>query len=64
MGWWQKKFSQQQKWLDNNDISMYSTHNGGKSIVAERFIRTSEGKFYKNITANDSKSFGCLNKLV
>ena len=28
------------KWLANNDISMYSTYNEGKSVVAERFIRT------------------------
>ena len=28
------------KWLKDNDISMYSTHNEGKSVVAERFIRT------------------------
>ena len=27
-------------WLENNDIEMYSTHNEGKSVVAERFIRT------------------------
>ena len=26
---------------------MYSTHNEGKSVVAERFIRTSKGKTYK-----------------
>ena len=26
---------------------MYSTHNEGKSIVAERFIRTSKNKIYK-----------------
>ena len=26
------------KWLKNNGISMYSTHNEGKSVVAERFI--------------------------
>ena len=25
------------KWLDDNDIGMYSTHNEGKSAVAERF---------------------------
>ena len=24
-------------WLQNNDIVMYSTHNEGKSVVAERF---------------------------
>ena len=29
-----------QKWLGDNDISMYSTHNEGKSIVVERFTRT------------------------
>ena len=28
------------KWLQDNDIVMYSTHNEGKSVVAERFIRT------------------------
>ena len=28
------------KWLKNNDIEMYSTHNEGKSFVAEIFIRT------------------------
>ena len=28
------------RWLSNNDIIMYSTFNEGKSVVAERFIRT------------------------
>ena len=28
------------KWLQDNNIVMYSTHNEGKSVVAERFIRT------------------------
>ena len=32
------------KWLEDNNIEMYSTHNGGKSIVAERFIRTLKTK--------------------
>ena len=31
-------------WLQDNDIEMYSTHNEGKSVVAERFIRTLETK--------------------
>ena len=35
-----------QKWLDDN-ILMYLTHNEGKSVVAERFIRTLKVKFYK-----------------
>ena len=29
-----------QEWLDNNDISIYSTHNEGKSVIAEKFIKT------------------------
>ena len=54
-----------QKWLDDNDILMYSTHNEGKSVVAERFIRTLKGRIYKKMTVNDSKScLGYLNKLV
>ena len=32
------------KQLDNNDILMYSTHNEGKSIFVERFIRSLKGK--------------------
>ena len=30
---------------------MYSTHNEGKSVVAERFIRTLESKIYKYMTS-------------
>ena len=29
-----------EKSLKDNDIDMYSIHNEGKSVVAERFIRT------------------------
>ena len=39
------------KWLQDNDIVMYSTHNEGKSVVAERFIRTSKDKIYKYMTS-------------
>ena len=39
------------KWLSDNDIIMYSTYNEGKSVVAERFIRTLKNKLYKQITA-------------
>ena len=28
-----------QEWLDNNDILMYSTHNEGKPVIAERLIK-------------------------
>ena len=34
-------------WLEKNNIEMYSTHNEGKSFVAERFIRTLKTKIYK-----------------
>ena len=39
------------KWLKDNDISMYSTHNEWKSVVAKRFIRTQKNKIYKHTTS-------------
>ena len=39
------------KWLRDNDIVMYSTYNEGKSVVAERFIRTLKSKIYKYMTS-------------
>ena len=39
------------KWLKDNDIEMYSIHNEGKSVAAERFIRTLKTKIYKYMTA-------------
>ena len=39
------------KWLQNNDIAMYSTHNEGKSVVTERFIRTLKNNIYKHMTS-------------
>ena len=39
------------KWLSDNDIIMHSTYNEGKSVVAERFIRTLKSKLYKHMTA-------------
>ena len=39
------------KWFSSNDIIMYSTINEGKSVVAERFIRTLKNKSYKHMTA-------------
>ena len=32
------------------DMEMYSTHNEGKSAVAERFIKTLKSKIYKYLT--------------
>ena len=39
------------KCLQDNDIVMYSIHNEGKSVVAERFIRTFKSKIYKYMTS-------------
>ena len=47
------------KWLKDNIFyclsaifyAMYSTYNEGKSVVAERLIRTLKNKIYKQMTA-------------
>ena len=39
------------KWLKDNSIEMYSTHIQGKSVVAEKFIRTLKNKIHKHMTA-------------
>ena len=38
-------------WLEKNDIEMYSTHNEGTYVIAERFIRTLKNKIYKYTTS-------------
>ena len=38
-------------WLKDEGIEIYSTYNEGKSVVAERFIRTLKNKLYKHMTA-------------
>ena len=37
--------------LQDNDIEMYSTYNEGKSVVAERFVRTLKNKICKYMTS-------------
>ena len=37
-------------YLKENNIEMYSTFNEGKSVVAERFIKTLKNKIYKHMT--------------
>ena len=39
------------KWLDNNNILLYSTHNEDKSVITERFIKTLK---VKSILKNDN----------
>ena len=41
---------------------MYSTHNEGKSVVAERFIRTIKNKIYKYMTSISENVY--IDKLV
>ena len=47
--------------LQNNSIEMYSAHNGGKSVIAETFIKTLKNKIYEYMTAV-SKNV-CIDKL-
>ena len=48
-------------WLEKNGIEMYSTHNEGKSVIAERFIKTLKNKICKYMTSL-SKNV-CIDKL-
>ena len=44
---------------------MYSTYNEGKSVVAERFIKTLKNKFYKHMTAvGKNVCFNVLDEIV
>ena len=44
---------------------MYSTHNEGKSVVAEKFVRTLKTKICKNMTAiSKNVFFNVLNDVV
>ena len=53
------------KWLKDNKTEMYSTYNEGKSVVAERFIKTLKNKIYKHMTANsENVHFNTLNYIV
>ena len=38
-------------WLKDNNIEIYSIHNKGKSVAAERFTRTIKNKIYKYMTS-------------
>ena len=52
------------EWLDNNNILIYLTHNEGKSVIAERYIKIFKAEIYKKMTAEGSKSYlSYLNKL-
>ena len=48
------------KWLKENNIEMYSIHNEGKSVVAERFIRILKTKIYKYMTSISKNEKMCI----
>ena len=51
--------------LKINNIEMYSTYNEGKSVVAERFIRTLKNKIFKHMTAiSKNVCFDVLDDIV
>ena len=53
------------KWLKDNNIEMYSTHNEEKSVAAERCIRTLKNKIYKHMTAiSKNACFDVLDDIV
>ena len=53
------------KWLKDNYIIMYSTHNEGRSVLPERFIRTLKNKIYKHMTAiSKNVYFNVLDDIV
>ena len=53
------------KWLKDNNIEMYFTHNEGKSVATERFTRTLNNKIYKHMTANsENVYFNVLTNIV
>ena len=43
--------------LKINNIEMYSIYNEGKSVVAERFIRTLKNKIFKHMTAVSKNAY-------
>ena len=43
--------------VKDKDIEIYSTHNEGKSVVAEKFIKTLKNKIYKHMTLVSKNNF-------
>ena len=53
------------KWLNDNNIEIYSTFNEGKAVVIERFNRTLKNKMFKYFTANGTyKYIDILSSLI
>ena len=56
--------NQFKKWLKDNNMSIYSTHNEGKSVVAERFIKTLKNKIFKHMTSISKNVYYVSNDIV
>ena len=53
------------RFLKINNIEMYSPYNEGKSVVAERFIRTLKSQIFQNMTAvSKTVYFNVLDNIV
>ena len=53
------------KWLKDNYIIIYSTHNERKSVVTERFIKTLKNNIYKHMTAiSKNACYDVLDEIV
>ena len=53
------------KWCNDNNINLYSTHSGFKSVFVERFNRTMKENFYKYFTEhNHTKYLKYLPKFI
>ena len=53
------------RFLKINNIKMYSSYNEGKSVVAERFIRTFKNKIFKHLAAvSKNVYFNTLDDIV
>ena len=49
--------SSMKSWLEKNDKEMCSMHNEGKSVVAERFIKTLKNIIYKHMTSTSKNLY-------
>ena len=51
-------------WLQDNHRYIYSKQNEGKSVLAERFIRTLKNKIYKYMAAKSKNTLHKLQKCI
>ena len=50
--------------LKDDNIELYSTHNKGNFVAAERFIRTSRNKIYKHLILISKNVFFFIDELA